>query len=541
MVNKSIIYPPSVVTSGNEVLLAVSVQNAYVAAGTAQIAYLWLLSYNHVAGDKITLSWAGNSEEFICVANYNYEPNTYPLRITETISAWGERVFNALISNRKLLSDFIIRGYPQAGDYLISFEPYEKIASNNMTVAATTLAPIGKQNSSYTSDELYEDFRLRIQLMRKLSGSDGFQNMRSPVFIPFIFDGINAALSYDISKLLYSDQTGHFTFPEAAVKHLQDILSRYYLQLTFMADNISDESPVIDHSVIVLPGKLSETKEKALNTANSSIYADLVSSKRFLTFAPTIKQTDLYAPEKLYFLFLAAYQNARILITERFTNSVSETRTLDTFLAAQYSLYEFSIGFQQIKQADYGSKILSEYDIWIDNGSGSPISEIRTFRMDYTYQRTARYFLFKNSLGMYELFRSTGDASKSNKITKEFYNRVIHGKKDSDQSRKLIDVQHTYSMKVNSGYLEDPWNFYLASELLGSHDVFWLRNDRAYAVQIEEGDTEISETDLDNLHNFDFIVTLDDMDDTFFTEFRPGSELPVLGDFNNDFNDDFYV
>jgi hypothetical protein len=74
---------------------------------------------------------------------------------------------------------------------------------------------------------------------------------------------------------------------------------------------------------------------------------------------------------------------------------------------------------------------------------------------------------------------------------------------------------------------------------LGSSDVYWLKNDRPYAIQVEATEVELSKTDLDNINDFDFLVTLDDMDDTFYEEFLPGSELPILGDFNDDFSDDF--
>jgi hypothetical protein len=368
-----------------------------------------------------------------------------------------------------------------------------------------------------------------------------FTKARSAVYPPFTYDGLTASLKYDLARLVYSDLTGHFTFPEDGVRHAQDIIQKYYLQMSFIADNLSGESTPVTQFFYVLPGKMSQTKEKALNTQNSTLYADLVSTKRFLTFAPIIKATDIYAPEKLYFLFMAAYPTATLKITERFSNSATESRDLVQFNAAAYSLHEFSVGFQTIKQADYGTKHLTEYDIWIENGSGALISEVRTFRMDYTYQRMARYFFFQNSFGMYELFRSTGDAIKLNKVEKEFYGRVVHGKTDRDQSRKPINIEQTLSMRVNSGYLEDPWNFYYASEFLGSNDVYWLKNDRPYAIQVEAIEVELSKTDLDNINDFDFAVTLDDMDDSFYEEFLPGSELPIQGDFSNDFSDDFNV
>ena len=524
--------------AGNEVLLDVLVTNAYKTAGTSQKGVLNLLAF-HTPGDTITLSWNGHMLVFTCVT-YTGAPFTYPVNSGgESILTWGEKVFMALASNYDLANDFMISGQPETYKYEINFIPFVKQSYNNLTIQSTGTVQI--INSSYTPDVLYDNYKLQLQLMQEtLAGEVTMRTKaRSAVYPPLSYTGRDASLKYDIGRLIYSDSGGHFTFPENGIRHAQDIIQKYYLRLSFVADNMASESLPIDHYFHVLPGKMSETKEKALNTSGSNIYAELASTKRFLTFAPPVKNTDIYSPEKLYFLFLTTYMSLRLKITERFTNSPAETRILQNFAGSAFTVHEFSVGFQTIKQEDYGSKILSEYDIWIETSGGSLISERRTFRIDYGYQRMARYFLFMNSFGVYELFRATGDAFKVNKVDKEFYNRVIHQKTDRDQARKPIGIEQVYSMKVNSGFIEDPWNFYYPSELLGSRDVFWLKNNRAYAVQVEGSEVELSKTDLDNLHDFDFLVTLDDMDDTFFQEFLPGSELPVLGDFNNDFSDDF--
>jgi len=537
LATKTITYPPVVVISGNETLLNVDVSNAYNALGVSVKGSIWLQSF-HEVDNYLVFTFNGITITFTCVSNYTGVIGTYPVREgAESLQEWGIKVQLALMSHYQLSGNFMISGSWIMTYYRLQFEPYVKEAVNNLLIYASTAGPCQTTQSSFTPDDIYSNYKLRIQLM--LDGNT-LTNYRSPISIPFLFTGHDASLQYDLKRLLYTDATGHFTFPETALRHAHSIMQKYHLHLSFLADNKTAESALTNY-VYVLPGKMSQTKEKALNTQLTSIYADLVSSKRFLSFAPVTKQTDIYAPEKLYFLFLAAYPNAVMKITERFRSDPAETRDLATFNAAAFSLHEFSVGFQTIKQADYGAKVPTEYEIWIENGSGSLVSERRTFQIDYTYQRMARYFLFMNSYGVYELFRSTGDAEKSNKLQKEFYDRVIHAKVDRTQSRKPVDIQHTSAMMVNSGYMPDPWNNYWAYEFMGSPDVYWLKNNRVYAVQIEEADVPTSRTDLDNLHNFDFKVSLDDMDDTFYQEFLPGSELPIQGDFSNDFSDDFNV
>jgi hypothetical protein len=538
-VTKIIKYPPLVVVSGNETILELTVLDAYNSLGAHQRGILTLLTFQ-VAGNTITFSWNGKTVVFTCPAIYHASQNVYPARAgAETIQEWGERVYHAIASNYLLSNDFIITGEAKTSDYRIYFVPFVKEAAYNLFISST--GSITSVSSSYSPNVLYENYKLQLQILEEIIEDNVIElrKMRSSVYIPFGYDNLTAFLKYDLSRLIYTDLTGHFTFPEDGVRHAWDIIRKHFLQLSFIADNLTAESMVQERYFYVLPGKISLTKEKAFNTQDSSLYEDLISTKRFLSFAPIIKTTDIYAPEKLYFLFRADYATATLKITERFVIGNAETRDILQFSADAFSLHEFSIGFQTIKQADYGTKILTEYDIWIENGSGSLVSERRTFRMDYTYQRTARYFYFQNSFGMYELFRSTGDAIKSNKVEKEFYTRVIHSKTDRDQTRKPIDIRQTYMMKVNSGFMEDPWNFYYASEFLGSGDVYWLKNDRPYAVQVEAIEVDVAKTDLDNIHDFDFAITLDDMDDGFYQEFMPGSELPISGDFNDDFGDDF--
>lgn len=538
---KVITYTPQVVTAGNEIILEAVDTAAYVSAGSAANTMIIIDSFWE-PGDYLTFYWNGNSITYTFVSDYTGVENTLPYHVTETVIEWAERLFEALASKFALSNDFIISGTPGESTYTIVFEAIEKYSYNNLTIVKNSVRNT-INNGAYVDPELYENYKLKIQLMQKVTVDDTvkYVKFRNPVYIPFLFEGVRASLKYDLSRLVYSSLTGHFTIPEEEDEfmHNHDIAPRYYLHYSFIADNLTGNSLAITRSFYALPGKLPSSKIKYYNTQETNLYADLVSKKSFLSSAPLIKTTDIYSPEKLYFLFPAARFIVRLVIKEYLDDDTTDTRDLDTTAVTEKSVWEFSVGYQMVKQSDYGTKKPVKYDIYLLDYSGTLISEIRTFIIDYTYRRSARYFMFKNSFGVYELLRTTGDASKLNKIEKEFYDNIGLEMIDTDQNRKTISVNQEFSVKINTGQLEKPWNMYYATEFLASEDVYWLKNDRAYAVQVEGSDAELSASDLDNFHDFDFQISADDIDDSFFTDYGPSSELPVLGDFNADFNDDF--
>lgn len=535
---KNITYPPLVVTSGNEIPLVIAETDAFITKGAEVKGRITLIGF-HLVNDSITLAWNNRTITYTCVSNYYGQAGAYPVRVTGTIQEWGLLVYNILASNYYLANDFIISYRSLATAFIIYFEPIIKQAYNNLTITVNTASQYSKVNSSFSPDALYQNYKCKVQLLQEKITGDTVARVkyRSAVYPQFTYTGINAALQYDIKSLTYDETDGHFSFPETSIVRNWSIVKKYFIQLSFLAENISQITLPATQFFYVLPGKISVTKEKALNTAISNIYKELLAKKQFLSFAPLRKTTDIYAPEKLYFLFLSS-SNANLFVEEKYTDNTSEKRFIGQVAAYEYSCHEFSIGFQNIKKEDYNGLIPSEYSVWLEDGSGNLISEKRTFVLDYKYQRSARYFAFKNSFGVYEIFRTTGNAKKSIKTEKEFYSRNVFQHKNADQLRKPLEINQQFSIEINSGILPKQWSTYYMSEFLSSPDAYWLKNRKKYAVQIEEGSEPVSDNDKINLHDFNFKITIDDIDDSFYSDF----EIDGLGgDFSNDFSEDFNI
>jgi hypothetical protein len=167
------------------------------------------------------------------------------------------------------------------------------------------------------------------------------------------------------------------------------------------------------------------------------------------------------------------------------------------------------------------------------------ISEVRTFIIDYKYQQYARYFHFKNSWGVYELLRSTGKVTKTQGITKEFITLPLPSDfTEKDKSEKQIDVQVTTSYKFNTGYLPDKYFADWMQEFLSSDDVYWLKKGIAYPVNIQSSKNPVSQDGDYNPYQ-EFELTHSIHDD--FTEEFSAHEPILVGDFNIDFNTDFFI
>ena len=542
MAYKSIVYPPSLVALGNEIPLSITVIDAYVSKGEYQRGIIRFMTY-HEAGDRIEFSFSDETIVFTCVNNYNGQANTYPSHTSESLFEWGIKVFNAFRTSIRLMDKYVLSyNYAIYGSiFTIYLDPYERIPSNNCEIDIYTSGQAVSYPVNCPADELYENYNLQIQLFHEYYFQSSLiqTKLRSPVIIPFIYNGYNAGLYYNLQRLVYEEPAQYYKYPADTIFRHMNIMKKYFLQLTFEGDNIAAETIFRSNYFYTLPGRLSLTKEKTLNTESSDLFKLLSATKQFLTFAPLIKYTDIYAPERLSFLFFNA-GTYFLKVKEYYADKSSDTRTLSSFSVSSWSIYEFAVSFQDIKLETYTSKPV-KYDIWIENISEELISDIRTFILDFTYQPSARYFHFLNSLGVFELFRSTGDCTKNAAVEKQYYDKYITRPTHKDHIKKQFDYQASLSCKINSGYLESSWNFYFASEFLVSPKVFQLKKGAYYAGIVSPASFEICKSGFDTLHEFDFTWILDDISDDLYEDFQLSLEPPIGGDFNFDFNDDFNI
>ncbi len=539
--------PPELVLSGNEIL-AVATDLAIVdtaqTQGSSQAAIR--LSTGLVDEDYIKFEWNGKTFQVDIV---DYVDSDYEVleQQGESLAVWGAALAEVIQKHPGLMKDFKISHGFVGIYYWFFFDPYTWTSDYNLdiTVYAQVSSPI-VGDGIYNETIFQPNYNFNIQAYKQITGQyGGIVKHRNKIPLPAQLDyagSVKAKMSYDLSNLLDDKKNGHFTFPEADsffAKAQSGLIDKIKVSIwPSYGDPPADHEGKYLDNFYMLYGKVSEQRERQFNTNGETFLDELTTSKRFLTYAPAEKITDIYAPEKLYFLFRYA-GTAKYVCKEYFTDGTTATNTLATNTVAKYSVWEFSAAFMRVR-SDSG-KTVEKYELWIEDNTDSIVSDIRTFILDYNFQQYARYFLLKTRLGVYECFRSTGRGVTSEDVKKSFFERQKQlSATASSKQRELIDIESEYMVDINSGHLSEEWNKYWASELIASEDVYQVKFSQKYACDIEPAKNTVAEDDQD-LNSFNFTMIMQDVSTEYFEDYDIDPDPPILGDFNYDFNEDYYV
>ena len=220
----------------------------------------------------------------------------------------------------------------------------------------------------------------------------------------------NGLAETDISKLLEAYVSSDFSWPESDadfvfaragnVKIWNFKYGERWGSGTYTAIQQSS-------SYFAMLGGLSWMQLAKYNADSSSFWDKLNYNKYFLSWAPLTRYISPTEPVKLYYL---NYSGATTLTVKAklYTATTDSTIDVDTISADDMTVYEIVLSPDKVSYTGISDQTLVMMDVWIENESSVRVSEIRTYMMDYQHYEHERYFLFRNSLGAYEIIRSTG-------------------------------------------------------------------------------------------------------------------------------------
>lgn len=527
--------PPSVSLSGNPIIFKIAGQNAYSGAGAK---YKALLNRNGIFndGDGIILSWNGGNK------SVNLTAKTDIINDTDlTLGANNAEICNKFNTIPDFANDFECF-INDAGTISI----IARNEGSDYTIVKTGVLPIDLSLLSNGANRSLTSFYKIIATLER----DG-KLISKHALSPFVdTDETAYPQTWDASKIGYAEIDvadnlqdenirGHFTlnWEQDEYTKFHDILKSFRLyaheQSGIPSVNGSGEYSSL---LYVLQGKLENFRQGELNYLEKTFFNLLQETQMFLTFAPSTKYIDIYQPEILYFLF-AIQGTYRLWCEETFSDGTTETAARDQFTATAFSIYEFQTSYKAIR-SNLNKKLVS-YKVWLTTNNDIPVSEERTYIIDYAYQNFARYFFFRNSLGVYECLRTTGKAIKSRDIQKDFINIPFDKNfTNLDRQERQLSADAKLAYDMNSGFFVDKyWSDYF-QEFLISSDVYWLKKGTAYPVSIQESKNTVSE---DGEYNPFAIFQLTHSIHDDFTEKFTANEPISVGDFNPDFNTDFFI
>ena len=341
--------------------------------------------------------------------------------------------------------------------------------------------------------------------------------------------------------------TGHFNFPGDPDFPLVD-KSDWLLMLGFfnfsysysngsgvmVEDGLTDNAADPDHQFLVINGGATNVMRAWLLSQEITLADYFVNNKKFLTWMPASLSVHPRQPVKLYFFNPGTIQ-LRINVKIHYTDGSTRTSGIGGYNDG--TLLEVMSGIPNLRLGNFDiAKTIFKYEIWLQDAPGEYITEKRTFIPDYTFYERNDIFLFRNSLGVFDVFWSHGQRSEKVNIEKS---QSIHPLLEPSTRRGTI-VQGRGSFYLNfesnTGFFSKPDRSWLM-EFLTCNQAYFPSGYVIHPVLINPGEFRLAE-DRDDLFSVDYAWRV------AHNERYHSAEPPVsspFGDFNDDFNTDFFI
>ena len=518
--------PAQLYLTGNPIVLQIAGNHAFTGSLSKFSAGLNVVGPGtFTVNGRLTFSYNGKTIVFTAMD----DPADFALQMD--LIATNTELYTYLVKSSDLCRDYIITVDSEG----IHFTAREPGSEYNLTMASDWDGITFLMPSNASDHALSAGYKIGLNIEKDTEVIQMEFPVSPPEGTDILPSGFNhntaGVIKIDISEILAEFITGNFSFPVppgySRIQNLIKLAKIYAYEKPNCIGNYLQ-------SIRYLQGGLGNFKHGELNYLAKSVYDMIVDNGMFLTLAPLEKSIDIYSPEKLYFLFAAA-GTFYLLSKEYYSDGTTAEVQREVIQAADWEIRELFVSYSKIYSSPM--KQLVKYEIYLHDQAGSNISEKRTFTIDYRYQNFARYFIFKNQFGVYECLRTTGKATKTLDIVKDFVNNPLpYDFTDLSWGNKQISETDTATYKVNTGYIQDKYWADWVKTFLTSAETYWLKKGIAYPVNILAGKNQVSQDgDYNPFQEFELTHSIqDDITEEF------DAHSPILsGDFDEDFNLDF--
>lgn len=331
-----------------------------------------------------------------------------------------------------------------------------------------------------------------------------------------------------------------FTFPADPMAPLQGKTANYLLDATFsvafsnvVGDKIIQSAWYTEENfkTKIVRGGLSRMMVAYLSSIAQKPCDYFYNNKKFVSWMPDNAVVHPRQPIRLFFFNKEA---AALTLKSKvyFTDGTNQTITYNTNPAL---LLECAVGGMDLRLQNIDiNKIIERYTIWLESSSWT--SEEKTFVMDHSYYEFNDLFFFRNSLGFFETFWSRGYRNEGLRVNREESSRAYAVAKFRKGS--LFSNRGSFSrpFSSNTGYLTLSMKNWVA-DFLNSPDVFLPAGFSINPVIIEGGSPSLAKGGSD-LFSADYKFKIAH-EEKFFSDQPP--IVSPFGDFNEDFNEDFFI
>lgn len=204
---------------------------------------------------------------------------------------------------------------------------------------------------------------------------------------------------------------------------------------------------------------------------------DIQTLKTFLTWHPGSKRVTMDQPELLHFYAYAGIET----ITQRvkvYFNDNTDTIVIKqaNVPVLQDRIYRIPAGYLQLELQNINpSKRIVKYDVWLTDQSNIIVADPFTYRVEEVPSSNSRFWMFTNSLGMWEIIRTEGRSTESIQVDRQVSAAYLpqgYSRFDGEFKSEVIGSQN--DIDVSTGYFDSKEESLWATELMLSQKVVLL-------------------------------------------------------------------
>ena len=360
--------------------------------------------------------------------------------------------------------------------------------------------------------------------------------------------------TFDITRVLYSElfrvpTSLVFSFPgdpDTPVLERKDYLLRdFYVDVSYdyvdtngdiKEDGRSDNSA---QKYYAIQGGISRVFRYYLQNEDISFFEWLNAKDtqlRFLSWIPNNLPVHPSQPVRLWFYNDNKLDTANLKLKVKFTDGTESGVLSRSGINASSVLLEVACGPLEMRLSTIDiSKTVASYQIWLENSDGSVKSEVKTFVLDYTSYERNDVLFFKNSLGVNEVLWCHGRRKEKIKTNTEERTQPLAENAIGEGTIRAYRSKLEYPFEMNTGWFPKSMRHYLA-DFLNSSEAKLPVKFYYMPVVIKPGTFNWGEDGKD-LFSLSFKIQVAHSEDYYSPV--PDVESP-WGDFNNDFNEDFF-
>jgi len=407
-----------------------------------------------VADDTIKLVWGENDLTF----TFKNTPDASGLQLSSNPDLLENMVYYIrlnFLQNWIIYNNWTITQGTGANTHKLYF-----VAKTRGDFDITITYPVGTHCSTADKTDGTDDSYLENYKVMAAAYSAGVLLGGPDMFHAFHDDDSAAGeVEIDLGEYICNDITPLPTLMGSGDKIIArtDIVKDYTVQF---AESYGDPAVVKallsanSHTLKCIKGGIGLQRLAIINDASNDIYSFLAARKQFLTWLPKNLLVDANTQQSIFYLHTSTATTLVVKVKIYFQNGATWTGTSGSIAGcSKYACYEVNCNiYALVFGITPTAGTVASYDIWVEDAAANVLTEVRHFILDYN-RLNPRYFKFFNSLGAWDVIRTTGNFQKSRKFEGQLAQATLPFTiSGTDFHRKKINNQTTEVFGASTGY-----------------------------------------------------------------------------------------